>query len=184
VNTPAAEKFSGFALGCSFLNLARLLAVPPARYETILVVENEEDDALLLRKMFEKARLINPIQVVGSAEEAISYLKGEGLYKDRNTYPYPVLALLDVHLSGRSGYEIIDWIRQDLGDVDLGLVVLTGSDMGLVRELYRRGADSFLVKPLRFEDFQNMVKGLRGVTLDQNEHGYFLRHAAGWPRKI
>jgi CheY-like chemotaxis protein len=139
------------------------------------VVENEEDDVILLKAMLQKSRIRNPIQVVSTVEEAICYLKGEGVFKDRDEYPFPVLALLDVHLPGGLGYDVIDWVRRDLREVTMGLVILTGSDIKGVREAYRRGADSFLVKPLNFEDFRNMATGLRGINMVEGKDGFALQ---------
>ena len=149
------------------------------RYETILVVENELDDIILLKKMLEKSKIINSVQCVSTVEDAIRYLKGEGSYKDRKKYPFPILALVDVHLNGGSGYDVLDWVRRDLRDVTMGLVILTGSDVKAIREAYRRGADSFLTKPLKFQDFQNMVEGLRGVHLAENKDGLFMQRGVG-----
>src|SRR6185503_19026368 len=87
------------------------------RRETILVVENDADDVLLLERMFEKAKIRNPIQVVATVEDAICYLKGQGIYKDREKYPFPILVFVDVHLRGGTGYDVIDWVRRDLRDV-------------------------------------------------------------------
>ena len=148
------------------------------RQGSILVVENEPDDVLLLEKMFEKAKVMNPIRVVSTVEDAICYLKGQGVYANREKYPYPILLLVDVHLNGGSGYDILDWVRGHPPAIAIGLVILTGSDVKAVREAYRRGADSFLVKPLGFEEFQNMVGGLRGVDLVREKEGFFLRHGS------
>ena len=149
------------------------------RRETILVVENDADDVLLLERMFEKAKIRNPIQVVATVEDAICYLKGQGIYKDREKYPFPILVFVDVHLRGGTGYDVIDWVRRDLRDVMMGVVVLTGSDVKGVREAYRKGADSFLVKPLKFEDFRNAVEGLRGIRLAETKDGFHLEYRFG-----
>lgn len=104
--------------------------------------------------MFEKAKIQIPLQVVTTVEDAICYLKGEGVYADRKKFPFPVMIFLDLHLSGRSGFKVLDWLKEHSRARPAGEVVLTGSDTGEVRKSYQRGADSFLVKPLQFEDFQ------------------------------
>ncbi len=72
---------------------------------TILIVEDDSNDALLLQRAFRKASMLNPLQMVGDGEEAIAYLSGQGAYADRERHPLPVLILLDLKLPRRSGHE-------------------------------------------------------------------------------
>src|SRR5437660_5264305 len=123
----------------------------------ILLVEDREDDVVLIRRAFDKAKVINPIQVVSNGEEAIWYLKGEGKYANRAEYPLPDLVLLDLKMPRVDGFEVLRWIRQQPGLSSVRVVVLTSSDqMRDVNEAYQLGANSFLVKPLEFERFVNM----------------------------
>ena len=55
----------------------------------ILLAEDFESDVLLMRRAFEKAKIVNPLQVVGDGEQVVAYLRGEGLYADRERYPLP-----------------------------------------------------------------------------------------------
>jgi CheY-like chemotaxis protein len=145
------------------------------RYETILLVEDSDDDVLLLKRLFAQANILNEVQVVSNVDDAVCYLKGEGVYQDRGKYPFPILVFLDLHLGGRSGFEVLEWIRTHGGPKPLGVVMLTGIDTNAIRDAYRRGTDSFLSKPLKFEDFKNVVTGLRGVRFEQQGDGYYVR---------
>jgi CheY-like chemotaxis protein len=89
----------------------------------ILLVEDLADDVLLIRRAFEKAKVINPIHVVPNGEEAISYLNGSGKYANRAEYPLPDLVLLDLKMPGIDGFEVLRWIRQQPGLSSLRVVV-------------------------------------------------------------
>lgn len=145
-----------------------------AAAKTILVVDDNEDDIMLLRRMFRRSRILNPKQAVNTVEDAICYLKGEGVYSDRLRYPFPTLLLVDLHLTDGSGFDILRWIRENKGNSPVGVVVLSGSDMNAFKMAYDLGAHSFLVKPLRFEDFENMVSHVRGIKLTSSADGYLL----------
>src|SRR4051812_11609296 len=74
---------------------------------TILVVDDRQDDFELLRLMFKKSSILNPLQWVKSVHEAVCYLKGEGVYGNRVIYPFPTLLLLDLHLTDGSGFDVL-----------------------------------------------------------------------------
>ena len=142
---------------------------------TILVAEDRTDDVELLERMFKKAKVLNPLQVVDSVESAIWYFKGEGVYKDRKNYPFPILVLLDLHLNDGSGFEVLEWLQAHPTKSPLAVVVLTGSDVRAVRRSYALGAHSFLVKPLKFEDFENMISHMRGIKLTGSKTGRLVQ---------
>src|SRR5437764_12083920 len=93
-----------------------------------LLVEDSESDVILIRRAFQKGNILNPLHVVKNGDDAISYLKGEGVYTNRAEYPLPDLVLLDLKLPGRDGFEVLRWIRQESGLQALRVVVLTSSD--------------------------------------------------------
>ena len=132
----------------------------------ILLVEDQEEDILLIRRAFKKANLLNTLQVVRDGEEAIAYLKGVEMYRNRNEYPLPALVLLDLKLPRLSGLEVLKWIRGQPGLSVLRVVVLTASQrIQDVNLAYQLGANSFLVKPVEFENFVSVVNALQGYWL-------------------
>jgi CheY-like chemotaxis protein len=139
--------------------------------KTILVVDDREDDIQLLNRMFKRARILNPVHAVQSVEDAICYLTGEGVYSDRETYPFPALILVDLHLPDGSGFDVLRWIKKHSLPASLAVVVLSGSDVHAFRQAYELGAHSFLTKPLKFEDFHNMVTHVRGLKLTTSDEG-------------
>lgn len=125
----------------------------------ILVAEDDDDYVVLLKKVFAKAHVPNPVHVVRDGDEAIAYLKGEGQYSDRDEYPLPDVFLLDLKMPRRNGFEVLQWVRAQPGLETLRILVLTSSDqIRDVNEAYRLGANSFLVKPFDFEDFTHLSR--------------------------
>ena len=78
----------------------------------ILLAEDDLNDVLLVHRAFRKAELDNLVKVVRNGEKAIEYLAGEGPYADRTQYPVPSLMLLDLKLPRKSGFEVMEWLRQ------------------------------------------------------------------------
>lgn len=95
--------------------------------DTILLVEDNPKDVLLMRRAVKKAEIANPLQVVNDGDEAVLYLSGQAPYNDRTRYPLPVLILLDLKLPRPSGAEVLMWLRQQPVLKRLPVVVLTAS---------------------------------------------------------
>jgi CheY-like chemotaxis protein len=129
----------------------------------ILIVEDNPDDALLLRRAFVKAKLLNPIHFVSSAEEAVAYLISTGKYQNRTEFPLPALILLDLKMPGMSGHGFLAWLRAQPAFQTLRVVVLSDSDdLRDVSLAYQLGANSFLTKPADFDRFVEISSALNG----------------------
>jgi len=130
-----------------------------AEHAVILLAEDEEDYVLLIRRAFAQAKIPNPMHVVWNGQEAIAYLKGEGKYANREEYPLPDLFLLDLKMPRVNGFEVLKWVRSQPGLAPLRVLVLTSSEeIRDVNEAYKLGANSFLVKPLDFQDFAQLSR--------------------------
>jgi CheY-like chemotaxis protein len=128
-------------------------------HPVILVAEDDDDYVLLIKQVFARAHIPNPIHVVWNGEEAISYLKGEGKYSNREEYPLPDIFLLDLKMPRVNGMEVLKWVREQPSLASLRILVLTSSDrIRDVNEAYQLGANSFLVKPLDFRDFTHLSR--------------------------
>jgi len=125
----------------------------------VLIVEDREDDIFLVRRAFKAAFLDNPLHVVRNGEEAIAYLQGKGRYSNRVEHPLPGLILLDLKMPGMDGFDVLTWIRQQPGICAIPVVVLTSSDqIKDVNRAYTLGANSFLVKPLDFQNYTQLTR--------------------------
>ena len=132
----------------------------------ILVVDDRDDDLVIIKKAFEKARVVNPIITVQGGEEAIQYLKGEGDYSNRDEYPLPSLVLLDLKMPKVDGFEVLEWIRSQPTLQTLRVVVLTSSDhMKDVNRAYALGANSFVTKPVGVDKFLELANALHGYWI-------------------
>ncbi len=133
----------------------------------ILLAEDSEDDIFLMERAFKKAKLSNPLRVVSDGEQALAYLKGEGVYADRDKYPFPALLLLDIKMPRMNGLELLQAIRKDPQLRRLVVIFLTASNLDQdVNRAFDLQANSYLVKP---SDTDGMVD-----TLDRMKD-YWLR---------
>ena len=138
----------------------------PNQY-SILLVEDDHNDVLLIKRAFQKVNIANPIIVVNDGEQAISYLAGREPYVDRNL---PILVLLDLKLPRKSGHEVLEWLRKQPNIKRLPVVVLTASsESSDVNLAYDLGANSYLVKPVTFDSLVEMVKTLNLYWLILNK---------------
>ena len=141
-------------------------------YETmpILLVEDDYNDVLLIQRAFRKANIKPSVSNVYDGDEVVSYLQGKGKYADRAKYPVPLLILLDLKLPRRSGLEVLAWIRQQPQFKRLLVIVLTSSqeDSDLT-QAYDLGANSYLVKPIDFQDFVRLVELIDAYWFKTNQ---------------
>jgi CheY-like chemotaxis protein len=136
----------------------------------ILLVEDDPNDVLLIRRAFAKADIKNPVHTVEDGDAAVAYLAGEGTYADRDDHPLPGVVLLDLKLPRRSGLEVLEWVRQSPALRRLPIVVLTSSrESADVNRAYDLGANSYLVKPVGFDALTELVRILQGYWVGWNE---------------
>lgn len=130
--------------------------------ESVLLVEDDPNDVILVQRTFTRFALARPIQVVANGELAISYLEGRGSFGNRDEHPLPTLMFLDLKLPDISGFEVLTWARQQPQLAQTQIVVLTGSKKSLdVYRAYELGANSYLVKPVQAQDIAGLAQSLK-----------------------
>lgn len=135
----------------------------------ILLAEDDEDYILLVQDAFRRAGIRNPLYVVWNGQEVIHYLKGQGKYANRAEYPLPDLLLLDLKMPRVNGFEVVEWVRNQPGLARLRILVLTSSDeIGDVNKAYQLGANSFMVKPIEFEDLTELSRRIKDFWLESS----------------
>jgi CheY-like chemotaxis protein len=137
---------------------------------TVLLVEDNPDDALLVRRAFGRLKLANPLEVVTDGQEAINYLGASGGLAAGSSRALPVLILLDLKLPGIDGLGVLRWLKGRDGLRRIPVVVLTTSDeRGDVNAAYDLGANSYLRKPVSFDALVEVFERLNQFWLSLNE---------------
>src|SRR5215471_5369829 len=135
----------------------------------ILLAEDDPNDVMLLERAFEKAGLHDSLRVVQDGEMAMEYLSGRGIYADREQYPLPFLLLLDLKMPGTDGFEVLQWARNEPELKRLLIVVLTSSSLQSdVDRAYELGANSYLVKPVEFNEMVHLVQRFESYWTEIN----------------
>jgi CheY-like chemotaxis protein len=128
---------------------------------SVLHVEDESADRLLLSAAFAKAAPGVRLRVALDGAEAIAYLAGEGGYADRERHPMPQLVLLDLKLPKVSGLEVLRWIRSQPALRQLPVIMLTSSqEPSDLDQAYALGANSYLVKSVDVAEMREVVRGI------------------------
>ena len=142
---------------------------------TILLVEDDPNDVLLMQRAFRKANLTHPLQVARDGQEAIEYLNHQGNFADVTRYPLPTLMLLDLKMPRKNGFETLEWLRQQPGLKRIVVVVLSSSsEIADIKRAYDLGANSYLVKPGDFQTLVDRVNLLASYWLAVNEKSVLL----------
>jgi CheY-like chemotaxis protein len=134
---------------------------------TILLVEDNRDDVFLMERALQGARIVNPVIVVETGQEAMDYLSGAGRFADRERYPMPAVVFLDLKLPFAYGHEVLGWIRRQRQFESLIVIVLTSSNEASdLSRCYSLGANSYLVKPPTAEQLAAMAKAFKWPWLE------------------
>jgi CheY-like chemotaxis protein len=137
---------------------------------TLLIVEDEENDAFFLRDALHRAGILNPIQVVEDGRLALDYMSGSGKFADRKKYPLPSVIFLDLKLPQVNGLAILKWIREQPSLPSILVVVLTASRLDEdIERAYRLGANSYVVKPSSREKLVEILKDFGNWWFKHNE---------------
>ncbi len=138
--------------------------------EIILLVEDNQDDVLLTKRAFKKSNILNELVVAKDGVEALDYLFGTGAHEGRDLSIMPVLILLDLRLPKLDGIDVLRRIRSDERTKLIPVVVLTTSkEQKDLIESYSLGANSYIRKPVDFDQFVQAVRqlGLYWVLLNE-----------------
>jgi CheY-like chemotaxis protein len=137
----------------------------------ILLVEDNRDHAELVLRTMEDFKVANSIFHVEDGEVALNYLHGRGIYADRSKFPVPHLILLDLRLPKVDGLDVLREVKADEALRSLPVVILTTSDaerdMAMAYECH---ANSYVTKPVNFDDFSTLLKDLGFYWLAWNRH--------------
>lgn len=126
---------------------------------TIIVVDDSPADRELIELSLRELGVKSPVHLLTGGAEALTYLKGEGAYADRNTYAYPALILTDLKMPGVDGLAVLEFLRSHPDLAIIPTIVLSGSsDPGDVEVAYLLGASSYIVKPTTAAELRERLR--------------------------
>jgi len=137
---------------------------------TILLVEDDPNDAALTLRAFQRNNIPNAINVVGDGMDALDFLFARGVHADRAEIALPSLVILDLKLPRLDGLGVLREIRADERTANVPVVILTtSSEDDDIAAGYSLGANSYVRKPVDFEEFMEAVKTLGVYWMSVNQ---------------
>ncbi|SRR5581483_1323687 len=137
--------------------------------KTVLVVEDNDDDLMLMKMACQRTGIPHSLQVVTDGDTAVDYMAGAGPYADRLAHPLPDLIFLDIRLPKRDGHEVLEWIRARPEFKLLPVVMLTNSAHPEdVDRAYKLGVTSYLRKIASPAEFGQAVRVILKYWLELN----------------
>lgn len=138
----------------------------PKQSVSILLVEDDEGHRLLIRENLRAGGIVNEITELHDGQQAIDYLARRGQYQNPRTSPRPGLILLDIKMPKADGFAVLERIKADPQLRLIPVLMLTSTDDQMeVNRCYTLGANSYIVKPVKYDEFQERIKAL-GLFLD------------------
>ncbi len=124
----------------------------------ILMIDDDEEDFNLVKDALESRRLKVDLYWAADGDEALSFLRRDGVYSN---VPVPNLILLDLNMPGKNGFEVLRDLKADEKLRRIPVVILTSSgDQANISRGYNVGASSFMLKPLSFDEMANAMQSL------------------------
>jgi len=131
--------------------------------KTILIAEDDENDAALLEQILRVTCENNPVVTVADGDQVIAYLSGTGQFSDRRLFPLPSVLFLDIKMPRVNGFQVLDWLRRHPPTRPLLVIALTGClEYKDGQKAFQFGAHTFLTKPCTTEDVRNLRQSFAG----------------------
>lgn len=138
----------------------------------VLLVEDDPNDVLFVQQEFKRTSKNIRLNVVSDGIEAMRFLEGKDIYKDRQKHPVPHVILLDLKMPRFSGFDFLEWLRFKAPDQlhFIPVVVLSSSNLPQdVSRAYALGVNSFVTKPVNWEEFRQRLHVLAAYWADNVE---------------
>lgn len=138
--------------------LPTAVTAAPLALAPIVIVDDDDASRILIEASLSALRLANPVVMACDGDDAVLQLQP----CLRNEALVPALVMLDGQMPGRSGLEVLRWIREQPALLDVPVIMLTAmSDVDSIQDAYGSGAASYLVKPVAFEALADVIRGLQ-----------------------
>ena len=139
----------------------------------ILLVEDDPNDVMLCQHSYREAGVPNPLLIVRDGAEAIEYLQGEGKFADRAQFPLPIVIVLDLKMPRVSGFEFLEWLREQPDHERFVVLILSSSNIpGDVERAFALGAHAFVSKPYTITERTELWASFRNWWLRFNQFPY------------
>lgn len=137
----------------------------------LLLVEDNDAHAEMVKRSFAQHKLMNQIFHVDDGQKALDYIFREGEYSDVEKYPSPHCVLLDLRLPKIDGLEVLRRIKSDENTRKTPVVILTTSAADKdIAQSYKYHANSYIVKPMDFSEFESLIDNLGHYWLAWNQN--------------
>jgi CheY-like chemotaxis protein len=138
--------------------------------KTFLVLEDDADDAILIRRAFTNSAC--RVFVCRNTSETRAYLLGAGMYADRQRFPFPELFVTDLRLGDESGVKFLAWLRSQKALKDVPVIVISGTATPQdIQSLKRLGVENIYTKPADPFRLEALLLGLAGELCDSGQRG-------------
>jgi len=127
----------------------------------VLVVEDDKHDVRFLKRAWKINQIANELVIVPHGQACLDFLRNEGDYHDENKFPKPGIILMDIRMPVMNGIECLQQIKADQSLKTIPVVMLTTSKEDEDRlKSYKLGANSFIQKPIEFDEFAQAVQAI------------------------
>jgi CheY-like chemotaxis protein len=141
--------------------------------DEIVLVEDNQVDSELAIKVLQKGGVKGNIRVLSDGAEALDYFFSMGKFKERTVFELPRFVLLDLKIPKVNGIEVLDLIRSNRFTTTVPVIVFSSSAVSSdIEAAYKKGANSYLVKPIDFEEYSYMLKKVCEFWLGLNTTTY------------
>ena len=132
----------------------------------IMLVDDDDGHRLLIRESLRAGGIVNEIVEMPDGQQAMDYLERRGQFQDSAKSPRPGLILLDIKMPKVNGFTLLEKVKSNNELKQIPVIMLTSTDDQIeINRCYMLGANSYVVKPIRYEEFQDRIKTI-GLFLD------------------
>ena len=125
----------------------------------ILMVDDTEEDIFFVKRALEKSGVGKAFAAVHDGDEAVRYLQGEGIYGNRNEFPFPNLILSDLKMPRMDGYAVLGWLRSHPECSVIPAIIFSSSAIPSdIQQAYLAGANAYIVKPTNFDELVDLIQ--------------------------
>lgn len=137
--------------------------------QPVLYTEDDDNDVFLMERAFEINGVLNGLNNVSDGKLAIAYLSGKGPYPNGAENYLPCLMILDLSMSGKHGFDVLQWVRTQPHLLEMPVVVLTSSNQESdIHRAYLLGASGFFIKPGDPDELIQIVEAIQEHWLEEN----------------